>query len=221
MKPSTVPGRVPLRVVEHRGEDPRPTLVVHDLGSSPSSVTDLAVRSPERRWRFLHMRGHGRTPRGRGWTYSLHEQASDILRAVEVDSAAPTTVAGFGLSAVPAVLAAVTRPELVTTVALVPGARRWPVSDDPAPRRGTWLQGALRSDEPERPPDVSPVATLDPSEPLLPAERDLLWARLAVPLGVVGYASEGWLEGAEPEAVVGETADPLADLMALLDALGS
>jgi pimeloyl-ACP methyl ester carboxylesterase len=112
-------GRIRVALHELRA-GPRPTLLLlHELWSRGTDLAAVAAAWPGGRVLALDFAGHGRSDRVRGGTYSPETLCCGVDAALV--EAGRAYLAGFGLGAYVALLAAGARPERVPAAYLLPG----------------------------------------------------------------------------------------------------
>ncbi len=100
-----------------------PVLLVHGAGGShtvwndviPLLSVDLRVLAPD-------LRGHGRSPRPEGSTYSFEEMLGDLLHLLDLQGLSSCHFVGLSAGAMLALHAGLDRPDRVRSVTMVSGA---------------------------------------------------------------------------------------------------
>lgn len=205
-------GRVPIWVDQlsrAASTDERAVVLVHEQGTSPTTVAPLADVLGGRDVFAPHLRGHGQSGRVRGGVYTTADLAADLVRVVRVIQGRVILVA-LGRSCLPAVLASAAEPSGVDGLVLMPGTAVIECSNDPRPSRRRWIAQARSGGKATT--DVDGWATLPWPEPLFPDDRDEMWGALAAPVVWIGEPFGAWCQEAPVNRVVPPTGDLATDL---------
>lgn len=147
----------------------------------------------------------------------MHDLAADVARTL-ASNTAPSILVGIGRGSLVAALAAAVEPERVLALALVATDAEILCDSDPVVSRRRWIRQA-RTVELGPSTSVDPMAALAFGEPLLPEDREAIWARIPRPVGWADRPTAAWTEGAPADLDIEASSSMAETIRRLVEAL--